>query len=94
MSEPLEFDNRKFDEGETAFMRGITVATLVRQINAEIRDPNTGKDGGAELEAQWALNQIQREKNGVGLMLGYVNGFAQAIRRIDNQLRLDSTSDK
>jgi RecA-family ATPase len=88
MSEQLEFNKEKFADGEAGFMRGLSVAQLVEGVNKEVAEP-------PESDGQWQQSREaqaealkQRESNGMGMLLGYLNGVAQAIRRIDQQLML------
>jgi hypothetical protein len=83
----LDFDKDRFAEGQAAFMRGVSIAQLVEQINLTVTDPNAGIDGSDAQLTRWAAEQVKRERDGVGLALGYINGVAQAIRRIDNQMQ-------
>jgi hypothetical protein len=81
-----EFDAAKFDEGEAAFSRGVSIGQFTRQVRVELRDPNVGAKGSSAAQARWHTDQIKRESNARGLILGYLNGLAQATRRIDQQL--------
>jgi hypothetical protein len=81
-----EFDPKKFEEGEAAFARGVGLDVLIRQLRIEVKDPNANQPGSAAVVRKWAEDQAQRERNGRGIMLGYLNGVLQSVRRVDQQL--------
>lgn len=92
MTPELAYDKTKYDEGEAAFLRGITVARLIDQLKIEAQDPHEkerddpSRQVTAEQREKWADEETAREQRAAGLLLGYLNGVLQAIRRIDNQL--------
>ena len=88
MSDPLIFTKEKYVEGEQAFARGISVAQLINQINVETEDPGVDADASDEVLQAAVAAQKAREECVIGLMLGYLNGVFQAIRRIDQQLMI------
>jgi hypothetical protein len=83
----FDFDRETFTEGEAAFMRGVSIAQLVEQIRRTIKDPNAGIDGSDAQLTRWSAEQAKRQEAGAGLALGYLNGLAQAIRRVDSQMQ-------
>lgn len=80
------YTDSAYNEGETAFLRGVSFGAISRQFDAMVANPNAGRDGSdADIE-KWNAQQEARISAANGLLLGYLNGVVQAIRRIDNQL--------
>jgi hypothetical protein len=88
MPEAIGYNKDKLTDGETAFNRGLSLASVIDQMNIALTDPNAGRDGSDVQLHKWHAEQKQREHDATGFLLGYFNGALQAIRRIDNQMRL------
>lgn len=86
MPDELKFNKIAYDAGQAMFLRGITLDLLIDQINRDTKEPECAATQWEPSDEKLQADQEAREQVGIGLMLGYLNGIAQAVRRIDNQL--------
>ena len=87
MADTLDFAAAAFAQGAASFASGVTLDNIIIAMNYEIERGavNQGRDGSDADHQEWWLEKQEADQRACGLLLGYLSGVVEAIRRIDQR---------